>query len=118
MKFALQINTSPYHSSVSKTAYHFACEVLLQHHEITRIFFYHDAVYHAFKSVNPPDDEFSICKSWSELALKNNLDLVVCVSAAQRRGLDAENLAVGFRLGGLGQLLEATILADRFLVFG
>lgn len=118
MKFALQINASPYHSSVSTIAYHFVCEVLVQQHEITRIFFYHDAIYHAFKSVNPPDDEFSIFNSWSELALKNDLDLVVCVSAAQRRGLDAENLAVGFRLGGLGQLLEATILADRFLVFG
>lgn len=118
MKFTLQINSSPYHSFASTTAYHFACEVLAQQHEILRIFFYHDSVYHAFKTVNPPDDEFSIFKSWSELALKNDLDLVVCVSAAQRRGLDAENLAVGFRLGGLGQLLEATILADRFLVFG
>lgn len=118
MKFALQINTSPYHSCVSTTAYHFVCQVLAQQHEITRIFFYHDAVCHAFKSINPPDDEFPICKSWSQLALENDLDLVVCVSAAQRRGLDVENLAVGFRLGGLGQLLEATILADRFLVFG
>jgi tRNA 2-thiouridine synthesizing protein D len=118
MKFALQINSSPYHSSASQTAYRFAREVLVQQHEILRIFFYHDAIYHAFKNANPPDDEFSIFKSWSELALTHDLDLVVCVSAAQRRGLDAENLAVGFRLGGLGQLLESTILADRFLVFG
>ncbi len=118
MKFALQINSSPYHSSASWTAYHFAVEVLAQQHEIYRIFFYHEGIYHAFKSANPPDDELSIFKSWSELALKHNLDLVVCVSAAQRRGLEEKNVADGFRLGGLGQLLEATILADRFLVFG
>lgn len=118
MKFALQINSSPYHSSASQTAYHFAREVIAQKHEILRVFFYHDAVYHAFKTANPPDDEFSIFKSWTKFALENDLDLVVCVSAAQRRGLNSENLAVGFRLGGLGQLLEATILADRFLVFG
>jgi tRNA 2-thiouridine synthesizing protein D len=43
---------------------------------------------------------------------------VVCISAAQRRGLAEENVAQGFRLGGLGQLLEATLLADRFIVFG
>jgi tRNA 2-thiouridine synthesizing protein D len=118
MKFALQINSSPYHSSASLTAHKFATEVLAQQHEILRIFFYHDGIYNAFKSANSPDDEVSIFKNWSELAQQHNLDLVVCVSAAQRRGLENENVADGFRLGGLGQLLEATILADRFLVFG
>jgi tRNA 2-thiouridine synthesizing protein D len=118
MKFALQINSSPYHSAVSLTAYHFALEVLAKQHEIFRVFFYHDGIYHALKSANPPDDEVSIFKNWSELAQKYDLDLVVCISAAQRRGLVSENVTEGFRLGGLGQLLEATILADRFLVFG
>ncbi|MCX7074626.1 MAG: sulfurtransferase complex subunit TusD [Methylococcales bacterium] len=118
MKFALQINSSPYHSSASLTAFRFATEVLAQHHEIFRVFFYHDGIYHALKWANPPDDEISIFKNWSELAQKYDLDLVVCISAAQRRGLINENVADGFRLGGLGQLLEATILADRFLVFG
>ncbi len=118
MKFALQINSSPYHSSASWTAYRFAVSVLAQQHEIYRIFFYHDAIYHALKTVTPPDDEMSLFKCWRELAKNHDLDLVVCISAAQRRGLLSENLATGFRLGGLGQLLEATLLADRFLVFG
>lgn len=118
MKFALQINTSPYHSSASWTAFRFAEEVLNQQHEIFRIFFYHEGIYHAFKSASPPDDEISIFTSWCNLSQTYNLDLVVCVSAAQRRGLINENVADGFRLGGLGQLLEATILANRFLVFG
>ncbi len=118
MKFVLQINSSPYHSSASLTAYRFAVDVLVQNHEIYRIFFYHDGIYHAFKSANPPEDEISIFNYWTELSLKHNLDLVVCISAAQRRGLLPDNVAAGFRLGGLGQLIDATILADRFLVFG
>lgn len=118
MKFALQINASPYHSSISFTAYRFACEVIEQEHEIFRIFFYHDGIYHAIKSATPPDDEFSIFSAWQTLAQQNDIDLVVCISAAQRRGLVEENVAQGFRLGGLGQLLEATLLADRFIVFG
>lgn len=117
MKFAIQINTSPYHSSASLTAFRFASAILAQHHEIFRVFFYHDGIYHALKSAAPPDDEFSLFKGWSELAHQHKIDLVVCISAAQRRGLIDENVADGFRLGGLGQLLEATILADRFLVF-
>lgn len=118
MKFALQINASPYHSSTSFTAYRFACEVIEQEQELFRIFFYHDGIYHAIKSATPPDDEFSIFSAWQTLAQQNGIDLVVCISAAQRRGLVEENVAQGFRLGGLGQLLEATLLADRFIVFG
>ena len=118
MKFALQINASPYHSSTSFSAFRFAFEVITQGHEIFRVFFYHDGIYHAMKSAMPPDDEFSIFSAWQTLAQQHNIDLVVCISAAQRRGLLEENVAQGFRLGGLGQLLEATLLADRFLVFG
>lgn len=118
MKFALQINASPYHSSTSVTAYRFASEVIAQRHELFRVFFYHDGIYHAMKSAAPPDDEFSIFSAWQTLAQQHDIDLVVCISAAQRRGLVEENVAQGFRLGGLGQLLEATVLADRFLVFG
>ena len=57
------------------------------------------------------------------------LDLVVCVAAGQRRGVldaaerrrhgkDADVLAPGFRIAGLGLLAEAAILADRFVTFG
>jgi len=66
---------------------------------------------------------------WSKLAEEHNLDMVVCVAAAQRRGIvdegemkrngkDATNLAPGFRISGLGQLIEAGIQADRLVVFG
>ena len=66
---------------------------------------------------------------WSELAEKHNVDLVVCVAAAQRRGIadadeakrngkDANNIAPGFRISGLGQLIEAGIQCDRLVVFG
>ena len=65
----------------------------------------------------------------SKLAEENKLDLVVCVAAAQRRGIvdegeakrngkDATNLAPGFRISGLGQLIEAGIQSDRLVTFG
>ena len=55
--------------------------------------------------------------------------MVVCIAAAQRRGMmDADeakrqgfednNLAEGFRISGLGQLIEAGIESDRLVVFG
>jgi len=43
---------------------------------------------------------------------------VVCIAAALRRGIKESNLAEGFRISGLGQLVEAGIQADRLVVFG
>ncbi len=98
-------------------------------HQVFRVFFYHDGIYHAFKYATPPDDELQFTALWSGLAKRHQLDLVVCISAAQRRGLlhsdEAKrqgklngDLAEGFRISGLGQLVEATLEADRFIVFG
>jgi len=129
MKFAIQVNTSPYQSNIGQTAYNFINAALAQGHQVFRVFFYHDGVYHAFKSATPPDDEPNFTAQWSALVKRYPIDLVVCISAAQRRGLlcadEAErqgkqdnDLAEGFRIAGLGQLVEATLAADRFIVFG
>ncbi len=77
----------------------------------------------------PPQDDRNLQKAWTDLAQKYKLDLVVCIAAAQRRGIldegeakrhgkDADNIAPGFRISGLGQLVEAGIVADRLVVFG
>ena len=129
MKFAIQVNTSPYQSNAGLTAYQFITAALAQGHQIFRVFFYHDGVYHAFKYNTPPDDERHLTSQWSELAQRDQIDLVVCISAAQRRGLlcsdeakrqgkKDDDLAEGFRISGLGQLVEATLEADRLIVFG
>jgi len=96
---------------------------------VFRVFFYNDGVNNGTRLTVPPQDERNIVKRWSELAAEHKLDLVVCIAAAQRRGLmdkneakrhgkDADNLAPGFRISGLGQLIEAGIEADRLVVFG
>ena len=37
---------------------------------------------------------------------------------AKRQGLDANNIIEGFRISGLGQLIEGGIESDRTVVFG
>jgi len=53
-----------------------------------------------------------------ELGKEHNIDLVVCIAAALRRGIKEEVLQDGFRISGLGQLVEAGIENDRLVVFG
>lgn len=129
MKFIIQVNVSPSESNLGYSAYQFIKAALKMQHEIFRVFFYQDGIYHAFKYSTPPSDELAITKKWTHLAKEQNIDLVVCVSAAQRRGLLSadeakrqgkveQELAEGFRISGLGQLVEANLLADRLIEFG
>jgi len=129
MKFAIQINEGPYTHQASDTAYNFTKAAIEKGHEIFRVFFYHDGVNNGTRLTTPPQDDRNIVKRWGDLAEQNKLDLVVCVAAAQRRGIvdadeakrnskDANNIDPRFRISGLGQLIEAGIQADRLVVFG
>ncbi len=129
MKFGILINEGPYQHQASDTAYNFVKAALDKGHEIFRIFFYHDGVNNGTRFTVPPQDDRNIQVRWSELAEKHGLDLVICIAAAQRRGImdedeakrqgiDGNNIAPGFRISGLGQLIEAGIQADRLVVFG
>jgi tRNA 2-thiouridine synthesizing protein D len=129
MKFSILISEGPYTHQASDTAYQFAKAVLAKGHEIFRVFFYHDGVNNATRLTTPPQDDRNIVNRWSKLAEEHKLDMVVCVAAAQRRGIvdegeakrngkDATNLAPGFRISGLGQLIEAGIQSDRMVTFG
>ncbi|OQW95200.1 MAG: sulfurtransferase TusD [Beggiatoa sp. IS2] len=129
MKLAILVNEGPYQHQSSDSAYQFTKAALEKGHEIFRVFFYHDGVNNATRLTIPPQDDRNVVNRWSELGKKYNLDLVVCVAAAQRRGLldageakrngkDAHNIAEGFRISGLGQLIEAGIQAERLVVFG
>ena len=123
------VNEGPYTHQASDTAYNFTRAALQAGHEIYRVFFYHDGVNNGTRLTTPPQDDRHVVNRWSELAAEHKLDLVVCVAAAQRRGIvdadeakrnakDAHNIAEGFRISGLGQLIEAGIKSDRLMEFG
>jgi len=129
VKFGILVNEGPYQHQASDSAYNFTKAALEKGHEIFRVFFYNDGVYNGTRLGVPPQDDRNITKLWQELAEQHELDLVVCVAAAQRRGVldadeakrhgkDADNIAPGFRISGLGQVIEAGIQSDRLVVFG
>ena len=129
MKYTILVNEGPYQHQASDSAIQFIRAALEKGHEIFRVFFYHDGVNNGTRLTVPPADDRLIQKMWTELAEKHGLDLVICIAAAQRRGimdadeakrqgLDANNIAPGFRISGLGQLVEGGIQADRLVVFG
>ena len=123
------ISEGPYTHQAADSAYKFVSAALAAGHEVPRVFFYHDGVNVASRLTLPPQDERHIQQNWTALAKEHEVDLVVCVAAAQRRGLldegeatrngkDANNIAEGFRISGLGQLIEMGIQTDRLVTFG
>ena len=129
MKFGMLINEGPFTHQAADTAYQFAKAAIAGGHEVFRVFFYHDGVNVASDYAVPPQDDRNVTDNWVKLAEANNIDMVVCIAAAQRRGLlDAneaqrqgkrgDNIAPVFRISGLGQLVEAGIECDRLLTFG
>ncbi len=118
MKFGILVNEGPFNHQASDSAYQFAKAAIAKGHEVFRVFFYYDGVYNANKLSEPQSDDRNVVARWSELAKEHNVDLVVCVAAGLRRGIKDENLADGFRISGLGQLIEAGIDSDRTVTFG
>ncbi len=118
MKFGIMVNEGPFTHQASDSAYQFVKAAIEKGHRVMRVFFYYDGVNNANKLSEPQADDRNLVKLWGEMAKEHDVDLVVCVAAALRRGIKEENLADGFRISGLGQLIEIGIAADRFVVFG
>lgn len=129
MKLSVLVNEGPYQHQSADTAIQFTKAALEKGHEIFRVFFYHDGVNNGTSFAIPPQDDRNITEQWTELAKTHGLDLVICIAAAQRRGIldeneakrrgkNGHNIADGFRISGLGQLIEAGIQSDRLVIFG
>ena len=129
MIFTLVIHASPVQHQAPETALRFARALLEAGHTLHRVFFYRDGVFNGNALSSSAADEPCLPSDWRSLADEHKLDLVVCIAAAIRRGvLDSNearrydktqhNLAEGFELSGLGQLIEAAIISDRVITFG
>jgi tRNA 2-thiouridine synthesizing protein D len=128
MKFAIALH-SPAHAPSSRRALLFAKAALAEGHEIVRLFFYQDGVHSASGNVVSPQDESDTAAQWREFVTAHQLDGVVCIAAALRRGVlnveeaerysrPAANLPAPWELSGLGQLHDAVQAADRLICFG
>jgi len=129
MNISILVLSAPYSSQGAYSAYRYTQAALKSGIKVHRVFFYQDGVHAGANLATPPQDEFNLYTAWQDLKLEYELDLVVCIAAAARRGLinaaeakrhnkQHSNLANGFELSGLGQLVEACALSDRLVTFG
>ena len=129
MIFSLAIYSAPHTTQASDSAYRFAETLLSEGHSLYRVFFYQDGVYNSSNLITPAQDETDISSGWQQLSAKYQIDMVVCIAAALKRGVlnqeeaeryekPAHNLRDGFAISGLGQLVDAALMSDRLITFG
>lgn len=128
MKFNILVTGGLYATQSAFSALQFCRAALLSGHSVTQIFFYQDAVTQANALSVPLSDEFDAVSSWAEFSKEHGVELVVCVSAAERRGVLNEeqaqefdkagaNTHSAFTVAGLGLLHEAALASDRMVTF-
>ncbi len=90
-----------------------AQDLINKKNKISIIFFLFDGAYTANAFIDMPTDEPNISQQWSDFAQKYQIRMVVCSASAARRGICSTNLAQGFNLGSIGELIENCDNADR-----
>jgi tRNA 2-thiouridine synthesizing protein D len=115
-------------SQAGFSALRFAKAAIASGHSVTQVFFYQEGVSQGSALTVPLGDEFDAPTAWAEFSANSGANLVVCVSAAERRGVlnesqalefakQAHNLHPSFSVEGLGVFHDASLQSDRTVTF-
>mgnify|MGYP000103138449 FL=1 len=126
--FTLLVTSAPYSSQSAYSAYRFAMAAVKQHHNINGVFFYQSGTLNGSALQQLSSDEFDLHNAWKQLANEHSVPLMVCVSAATKRGITNEtdaleaddphhSLATEFQSVGLGDLAQLLTNSDRMVQF-
>jgi tRNA 2-thiouridine synthesizing protein D len=126
--FILLVTTAPYSHQGAYSAYRFALAAVELTHQIKGIFFYQAGTLNGSVLQHMPSDEFNLHDAWKNISAEHNIPLMVCVSAATKRGItnaqDAADfdqvhysLPAEFQSVGLGDLAILVADSDRLVQF-
>jgi len=129
LTYTVIVRCGPHQQGQSLSAFEFTKELLVQGHQVLRVFFYQQGVHLSSSLRVMPQDELDLTALWQQLSLDYDLELGVCIAVALQSGivdqqecrryeLSAVNLAPQFTLLGLGQLASASVESDRLVSFG
>ena len=126
--FALVITSAPFSEQNAYSAYRFALAAIKLKHSINGIFFYQSGALNGSSLQITPSDEFDLYAAWVKFSQQYRVPLMVCVSAAIKRGIitaiDAQesdnphfSLAAPFESVGLGELAILISSSNRLIQF-
>ncbi|WP_334020754.1 sulfurtransferase complex subunit TusD [Alteromonas sp. S015] len=127
-EYSILITSSPFQGDTALRALAFVQGVIDNGDVINNIFFYSDGVHHTNNLMLNTGDELFALDSWKALANTHNVKLLVCITAAVKRGIVSEleakenglahaNLTAPFEQAGLGAFFTALHKCNRLVQF-
>ncbi|MDM7860807.1 DsrE family protein [Alteromonas sp. ASW11-36] len=104
---ACLITSSPRDEHATRNALNTVRNMLANNVTIDHLFFYADGVDVANACLSTAGDDESPTQAWQHIANAHGIPLIVCVTAAEKRGISAEtNLANYFEAHGMGEFFS------------
>lgn len=113
--FVLYIQSDCYASPVLDDVQRFATAAIALGHQIDHIFFYQQAVQVICPEIDLPSDEADVAGRFCDFASMQNIPLLYCATAAEKRGL--LRARPGFTLAGLAEFGMRLANADKLVQF-
>ncbi|QCI26553.1 sulfurtransferase complex subunit TusD [Buchnera aphidicola (Stegophylla sp.)] len=129
MIYTIIVMGSIYGTENAISAFLFSSFLLkIRKNNINNIFFYCDGVLNGNKMFYIAKDEHNLIDSWYYLSKEFSINLNICSSAAYRRGVIDDDMALdlgflhgnlhsAFKLTGLGTLVKSIFSSDRVVQF-
>ena len=115
--YILTLHSSPWSSQSVASACDFAEALIKRGRTLKAVFLYQDAVLNGLNSLDIPSDELNGQNKLSQLHQTYGVKLLLCVTAASKRGVDSDNLSKGFTIAGLAEFAELTSATDKVVQF-
>ena len=127
-EYSVLITTSPFHGDSAMRALAFIEGAIANGDTINNIFFYGDGVYHTNNLMLQTSDSHFAHGDWKQLATNHDIQLLVCITAAVKRGIVSQqeahengigfaNLHAPFEQAGLGEFFTALHECKRLVQF-
>lgn len=115
--FILMLHSAPWSNQSVATAVDFAKTAIKRGNKVKAIFLYQDAVLCASPNLDIPSDELNGQTALLELHDKLGVPLMLCVTAAEKRGINEGHVVPKFQIAGLAEFAEMTVSTDKVVQF-
>lgn len=126
--FTLLVTSAPFSQQSAYSAYRFALAAAQSNHKVLGVFFYQSGTLAGNDLQITPTNEFDLFQAWKDLSRDYQIPLMVCVSAASKRGVISQedateadkkhiSLSYPFESVGLGELASLINNSDRLIQF-
>lgn len=127
-EYSILITSSPFQGDSALRALSFVQAAIDNGDTVNNVFFYSEGVHHTNSLMLHTGDELFAYDAWKALATNHKVKLLVCITAAVKRGIVSEleanesglpyaNLAPPFEQAGLGEFFTALHDCNRLVQF-